>query len=781
MKNLRAYLVGSALAFVTSSLIAAPTPINSLTVGAALLAKATPDQCYSAIGEDPAGTAPDSCAAGSQPKVNEAYIWGLAKSGDQLFFGTVANTNCLVQGGYLQSTDPVETASYVCEFGQSALVRNGIPPLLPANTLPAALGDWRPPSLYRYDLTNDTLANLDLPPPLDPARGRLAQTIGIRAAGSLDGVVILAGPALSLGGGINLFAFDDNGAFIDSTNIPGYSNIRKSIVASGHLYFGVGTYRDISDGAPTQQSTGRILRWAGDAANPFIFEEVGVVSSSVAELVEHEGRIFVTTWPEPTSLTNGSNERAGLFMSPPIPGSGGLPSVPADDITWTSAWSVDDYEADALTAATYGGGALASFDGYLFWGTMHVPGLSTLVHGAARQTVCDAIVPPDASCDPTDTTALVLGSERAISIFRGQNFDTTPEINLLYGYAEMPVYNPITDTFTQTPNRLGDVPDFGTAGFNNPLNNYTWTMSVFDDRLWVGTMDWGWLIGLGDVADAAGLTPIQAAAAELVSTQLAGADLWYFVSGGSPALPESLAGVGNPSNYGIRTMLATEDSLYLGTANPMNLLVGLDGGLAGGWELIELTPLAVNTPVGSNVSVASDAGDVVYCEVNAEGVTRLVSVAGLLGGDVDAASLINAGLQALLAQGTFPDGVPLNQYSQYEEAFLLITSSDPSGAGCDGELAQVSIPYSQSRLDAKGVRLLQLTLSGTGPILEDITLASSGTDGQLVGGVRAGFTGLLFIFYDRPVPVFGAPLLGILVLLLAIFGGYRSYNRRPLN
>ncbi|MBZ4419311.1 hypothetical protein K8638_22805 [Myxococcus sp. RHST-1-4] len=45
---------------------------------------------------------------------------------------------------------------------------------------------------------------------------------------------------------------------------------------------------------------------------------------------------------------------------------------------------------------------------------------------------------------------------------------------------------------------------------------------------------------------------------------------------------ESLTGVGNFTNYGVRTMVTGEGSLFIGTANPMNLHP------RGGWELLEL-------------------------------------------------------------------------------------------------------------------------------------------------------------------------------------------------
>ena len=51
-----------------------------------------------------------------------------------------------------------------------------------------------------------------------------------------------------------------------------------------------------------------------------------------------------------------------------------------------------------------------------------------------------------------------------------------------------------------------------------------------------------------------------------------GADLYRFCSSKSPAIPISLSGVGNYTSYGVRTMAKSKGCLFLGMANPMNLL-----------------------------------------------------------------------------------------------------------------------------------------------------------------------------------------------------------------
>ncbi|MEW6381688.1 MAG: hypothetical protein AB1611_19085 [bacterium] len=538
------------------------------TLSRELLAKATPDECYNGIG-NPYPPGPP-CSQG-KPKVNQAYVWGLAKSGSNIWVGTAPNVHCLAMGTYGGNPDPEprETDSWVCEFGSSQYSRN-------YPYLPPAGGDWRPPHIYTYNTVARTLTEKS---PQDPAFRAMH---GIRSAGSLGNIVFMGGPNAL--GGITLCAFlSDSGTYLGSKNLPAYTNIRKWVVVDNVLYTAVRN--------ATGQSKGSVLRWTGelaylpsnlpDLARLFQFTVVGNLRDGEgAELAEHEGRLFVTTWPG-NMLAGEEITTAGLYMSPPIP-QGGLTARDADG--WTKVWQVDDYEPDWVTAATYGGGALASFDGYLYWGTMHVPFTSALAHFTIYGM-------PD---NPEDILTAVLATYRPISIFRGRNFNNNPRMQLVYGMPYLPKYVPPGDDPSSqaghweiVPTKMGP-PIWGLSGFGNFFNNYTWTMSVYNNRLFIGTMDWSYFVGeqmsefldftIGSVPD----TLLQ------LPTHFFGADLYRIESSRTPAVPESLAGVGNYTSYGIRTMLA-DDALYLGMANPMNLLTDPDDDLPeGGWELIRL-------------------------------------------------------------------------------------------------------------------------------------------------------------------------------------------------
>lgn len=516
-----------------------------------LLAKATPDECYDGIGiAYPPGP---PCSQGV-PKVNQAYVWGLTKAGENLWFGTAPNVHCQVIGGYLGVYLPHETDSWVCEFGDSQYS----PPL------PEAIGDWRPPHIYVYNLPRRTLTEKS--PANNP---RFGSTAGLRSAGSLGNLVFLAGPSLL--GGINLFAYDNtSGAYLGSANLPDYNNIRKWLVVEGVLYTAV---RHV-DGS------GKVLRWTGDTNNLFQFEVVGNLESDGAELALHDGRLYVSTWPY---LGSTPVRLAGVFMSPPIP-TGGLTAQQSDG--WLKVWQSSDYEADPVTAATYGGGALASFDGYLYWGSMHVPFLAAIAHFNVYGT-------PDTQAG---VLTGILGSHRAISIFRGRDFGTPDEVvELLYGDTWLTVYeyDPVSSSgnWTLKRNNMQTSALWGNSGFDNFYNNYTWTMAVYEGQLYVGTMDYSYLFEEGVwllLEYLLGISPGNDLGEQFPLPLNPGADLYRFPSASEAAVAESLDGVDNYSNYGVRTMVS-EEALYLGSANPMNLMTDLSDELPeGGWELIRL-------------------------------------------------------------------------------------------------------------------------------------------------------------------------------------------------
>jgi len=560
---------------------AAAQPIAGLTTTAgALRAKAAPDECFIAIGFNLPFTKPP-CAFGV-PKVNQAYVWAMTKTSNAVWFGTTANPQCITQAAL--ATDPsqlvpYQTASGVCEFGKSPYVALGI--------LPALLGDFRPPQMFMYDTAKQTLRDVTpqgTPSPTNPTGldPLVAATRGIRAAATVGNLVIMAGPSLL--GGLNFFFFQaDTAQFLGSGTLPGYDNIRQFLNVGDQLYAAVG--QTFVGGA--------VLRWSGSqSAAPcstcLAFAVVGQLDGIGAYIAEHHGHIFVTTWP-----TGKPDSIAGLFRSPRVRPDG---LTAADAAGWTKVWSATDYEPDRAIAATYAGGALTSFDGDLYWGTMHVPWNATAVALQAYNYM------PATDQEWTDT---IVATFRTAVVFRGRRFGPRgrAKIELLYGEPQLSTFRPATADrpahWEKVDNNMPAghrVPLYGLSGFNNPYNTYIWSMAVWNKRLWVGTMDWSQPAEQGTEAvfESAG-QPIPFNISLFFATQSFGGDLWFFQDRQAPAVAENSGGVGNATSYGVRNMVATAKSLFVGMANASNLLTGPTGP-HGGWELIELSP-RLTTPL----------------------------------------------------------------------------------------------------------------------------------------------------------------------------------------
>ena len=238
------------------------------------------------------------------------------------------------------------------------------------------------------------------------------------------------------------------------------------------------------------------------------------------------------------------------------------------------------------------GGAIESFGGYLYFGTMQVPGMGA----AAFSTMY-----PNA---PTDTTTY-LDTYRAIAIFRTQGFDPqmnpSPSVELLYGSATLPQYDPNTDTWNTVPNNMGATPTYGSAGFGNLFNNYTWAMSVFQNQLYVGTMDWSFLATNGNES-----TSIPAFIKSYAMSFYGGGSLdvrgrQQCCNGCKHLRSRQLHQLWDSQHGG-----ATAKNLWVGMANPMNLRTDLSDN-PGGWKLINFP-----TQNGAPIITWYNPADIVY-------------------------------------------------------------------------------------------------------------------------------------------------------------------------
>jgi hypothetical protein len=522
------------------------------------VAKAAPDENFTGIGQ-PYHPGPPFT------KVNHGYPWGMTVAGDHVWIATLANPLCQFFGGYSPlgvAPPPVQTRSFVCEYGQSAYGRD--------LGLPDVLGDWRPPQAFVYDVTGEAAEEVLIGDPL------LQTTGGLRSAGNHDGIVFLAGPSFDedtgqLGNGVNMFAFDAVGhEMLGARHFHEYSDVRNRwVVVDDVLYTTVGNI----DGS------GSVLRWNGNRGDLFSFEVVGILDGQGAELALHEGRLFVTTWNSLTVGDFATGNYASLYMSPPLPG-GGLRSASAGE--WVKVWQITDYEPDPVTASIYQGGPLVSYGGYLYWATINPPFVGAVQHISAYGT-----------SDPLGVTAAVLGAHRPTTVFRGRKFGLRAQsVELLYGSQFLPAYVPGSG-WQVIANNMGSRPLYGGAGYGNFFNAYTWSMTIHDGMLYAGTFDWS--IFLEEPLDlllqqAFGFPTNTSIARSLpIGVHFYGADLYRFPSARRAAETLSTDGMGNHTNYGIRNLVSTTTGLYLGMSNPFNLLVGSDDDEPeGGWELIVL-------------------------------------------------------------------------------------------------------------------------------------------------------------------------------------------------
>ena len=540
------------------------------------LAKAKPDECFAGIGVDyPPLNLDGTCSLG-QPKVNQSYIWGMARagvgdagfSGDEVWFGTIANPLCDGAAGVLEPEAVLHT-SWACEYGQSMLARREVAPL------PPSAGDWRQPKIYSYKLSTRQLT--DRTPPRDSA---LKTVTGFRSAGALGNVVFVAGPDMLAR--VVFAAYDaSTGAFKGSCRASALRNIRSWIVVNGVLYAGAGR----------QSADGVVLRWRGTTADPYAgatspseycgFEIVGVLPDMPSYFADYDGkRLAATVWADSHRESGAPTNpfTSGLYVGPLYGSDGAYTSADAP-ARWQRLWGMLDYEQDPVVAAAGGGGALAFWRGWLWFGTMHNTAGTITSHTRCTLPACFG-QPQNAD----EQRTLLFNATRAASIWRARVADTgSPQVELLYGETELPALVPGTRTFAMQP--TGWTPRHGSSGMNNPFLTYAWSASAGTDDLMFGFYDYRYVFDVNF-----GLIPDQPPPAPAPDPLRGyGADLWRFTDPEAAAVPEATAGLTNFSNYGVRNMLRLDGGrdVLLGIANSLNLEP------QGGWELIRLT-----APVG---------------------------------------------------------------------------------------------------------------------------------------------------------------------------------------
>jgi hypothetical protein len=573
-----ATLVASAVSFLAAVAIGAALPVPAVAfptgplLNEQLILRIPPDECFQSIGGPSPGLAPgQSCPAGYQARVNRTYLWSMARSGNFVYAGTGANVSCLGGALFYGATTPFQTPNNVCELAKG----KGAAAYGPTS------GDVRPPQVYQVNVDTGATRNIT---PDDP---NLLKVSGLRGGASHNGVVLLDGQVVNNGvaSGLGLFAFDGSTSqLLGSKIVTNLSALRVGVEASdGNLYLGARSAYKL----PTSLPTGVILRWTGTKADPFKFEDVGNLPNEAFYIIEHDHHLVVSTSPFQYPGGYFLNGPGSIWMSPKLP-PGGLTS--ADAGSWKKLFGFSDYDPDPVIGPTVAMGAMASFRGQLIVG-------SYLLDSAAGQarTLWKKYGTPSALAGRLRDA---LEATRAATIFDISNAGKpNQKVTLLYGSYKLPVYDPQSKKWVLNTNKLDQLPRLGPAGFGNGQNFYDWTWTVLKNKLYMGTWDASGSIS-GEAPSIAEIygggskleTLLEKILGPIYRSALGGFDLWRLDSPDRPAVPETLHGYDDRSQYGVRTMVPFPDKGFFmaGTAGADNLRTGAVD--PGGAEILKLTP-----------------------------------------------------------------------------------------------------------------------------------------------------------------------------------------------
>ncbi|MGL4292257.1 MAG: T9SS type A sorting domain-containing protein [Bacteroidales bacterium] len=542
------------------------------------VAHAPKDGCFYGVG-DPrnyyvaTGLTQEQCTecekTGGRIKTSQSYVWGLTKGADKLLWGSINNyfcTRAFDKIGGMEGGMPVtatDNSCYVCEFEEAASGNR--------------YSDWHAPRIYSYDISSGVKTDVT---PIESDEA-LSRTLGLRSAGSLENISFVGGP--NMDNKVSLFAYDNSqpvASFLKSwalAGLPEYPtrspyNMRRWAVANDELYFGV-EWKDYT----VNTTGGAILRFKkenkGDLSNPSItdpghfFEVVGWTRGGVAEMVFMNNHLYVSTWPAST-----------LCKSPEV--GGRLAKVSsADDEKWKELFTYADYDPDLLCGMLGSGGAMAVYQDQIYFGTLNMPMMGVMF--AAELYGIDLK-------DTKQMLATLLGTTRGCTLFRYTESDQNEKgyvVELLYGESHLPAYNMQTKQWELTS--TGMTPLYGSSGFNNVMNNYCWSMNVYNDKLYIGTMDWTGSI-FPRLEEMEQNNPDSKVIIDFLKTlgygsKQLGFDLIRIDGPTQAGKVISRNGLNEETQYGIRNMINIDGTLYLGTANPYNVHD------ISGWELISMT------------------------------------------------------------------------------------------------------------------------------------------------------------------------------------------------
>jgi nucleoside-diphosphate-sugar epimerase len=104
-------------------------------------------------------------------------------------------------------------------------------------------------------------------------------------------------------------------------------------------------------------------------------------------------------------------------------------------------------------------------------------------------------------------------------------------------------------------------------GFDNVFAGYIWRMTVHDGWLYTSTFDWSVFLPYAGRPSRTAKRMMHGLGVDQIVKTGGGFDLWR-TQDGINWIPVTQNGMGNPYNYGARTLVSTPRGLFVGTANP---------------------------------------------------------------------------------------------------------------------------------------------------------------------------------------------------------------------
>jgi hypothetical protein len=255
-------------------------------------------------------------------------------------------------------------------------------------------------------------------------------------------------------------------------------------------------------------------------------------------------------------------------------------STPTIASSWVKCMDLAAGAVPALDSTNLGIKAMAAFNNKLYVGTQNLGGFQVYrSNGGSPTSNADwTQIVRDGAGDRYNANA------QTMQVFRGQLYITTLSLPFISNYDDFKGFEIIRvnpdDSWElvvgssdpiDPPDATPREPISGIdAGFGNPMAFYGWSMEVWRDELYVGNLDTSVFLlyapmFLDDMPPGFELPDLSEF--EAVTNLTPGCDL-YKTRDGVHWVPVTTTGFGMATNYGFRTMKATGDGFFLGTANP---------------------------------------------------------------------------------------------------------------------------------------------------------------------------------------------------------------------